>query len=679
MDILIPDSWLREHLKTKATPRQIAEYLSLCSQSVEKTTKKDSDWLYEIEITTNRPDCFSVYGVARELAAILPQFSLQAKLEAIPENKMRMPEVKNSLPLEVKIEKPSLSPRFTALIFDDLTIKPSPKIVQERLKKSGIRALNNVVDISNYLMLELGQPMHTFDYDKIKGAKMILRESAGGEKLTTLDGTTRVLPDGSIIIEDGEARIVDLCGIMGGKNSEVDESTKRVLLFVQTYDPMKIRQTCQKLAFRTEAASRFEKGIDPEGVILAMKKATAMFRKNCGARVASRLIDIYPKPPKPKKVTLTQEKLNRLMGIKVDLSEAKKILDSLGFQSTISQQSSTIISLVPHWRNGDIDIGEDLVEEVARIYGYHHLPSHLPQGQIPQIAKNPLFSWQERVKDMLKYWGFTETYNYSMVGESLLIKVGLNPEEHLKITNPLSEDLVYMRTTLIPSLFEVMAKNQAENEKIRIFELANVYLPTVENKLPEEMPMLTGTINHGGFYDAKGLLEGLFNELAITNVNFSPYRLKKTLYGKLFHPTRTAEIMIKNNSLGVIGEIKPSIISKFGLKGKVIVFDLDFNELVKHITNIKVHAPIPRYPAIIEDLAFVVPKRTLVGEMIDEIKKIRGMIVSVVLLDSYQNTRTFRITYQSFKKTLTDREVERVREKIVKNIGKKFEARLKST
>ena len=345
MNILIPDSWLKEHLKTKATVKQIGEYLSLCSQSVEKITKVDHDWLYDIEITTNRPDCFSVYGIARELAVILPRFGIPAKLSQL--SIIHYPlSISKGLPLGVKITKPSLCPRFTALIFDNVVVKSSPKIVQERLEKVGIRAINNVVDISNYLMLALGQPMHTFDYDKIKGHKMILRESAGGEKITTLDGQIRPLPDGTIIIEDGKGRIIDLCGIMGGENSQVDKKTKKVLLFVQTYDPAKIRQACQKLAFRTDAASRFEKGVDPEGVMIAMEKAMVMFEENCGAKIASNLINIYPHPPKAKKIILSQSKLNQVMGIEIKLVEAKKILDSLGFQSSIINHQSSAPLLI---------------------------------------------------------------------------------------------------------------------------------------------------------------------------------------------------------------------------------------------------------------------------------------------------------------------------------------------
>jgi len=381
MNIFIPDSWLREHLKTKATPKQIAKDLTLCSQTVEKINQVNGDSVYEIEITTNRPDCLSIYGLARELNAILPQFGIKAKLKELAESKKEIPQVKKGLPLKVKISKPSLCPRFTALIFDNVTIKPSPKLIQDRLEKAGVRALNNVVDVSNYLMLELGQPMHTFDYDKIKKATMILRETKKGEKIVTLDKEKRILPQGAIVIKDGAGRIIDLCGIMGGANSEVDEKTKRVLLFVQTYDPMKIRRTCQALAFRTEAASRFEKGVDPEGVIPAMKKARVMFEKNCGAKVASELIDIYPNPPKEKTVNLDINQAEKLIGVKIAKQKITNILESLGFSQLESREPIFAFS-VPYWRYDDINIPEDLIEEIARIYGYHRLPSNLPQGKI---------------------------------------------------------------------------------------------------------------------------------------------------------------------------------------------------------------------------------------------------------------------------------------------------------
>ncbi|HUS60250.1 MAG TPA: phenylalanine--tRNA ligase subunit beta [Nevskiaceae bacterium] len=635
MNILIPDSWLKEHLKTKANAKQISYHLSLCSQSVEKTTKIGDDSVYEIEITTNRPDCLSVYGIARELTAILPRFGIKTHLKKLTLKEIPKPVKK--LPLKVKINKNNLCPRFTALIFDNITIKPSPKIVRERLEKSGIRALNNVVDISNYLMLELGQPMHTFDYDKIKKAKMILRESVAGEKIVTLDSQKRLLPKGTIIIEDGEKRIIDLCGIMGGQNSEVDQKTKRVLLFVQTYNPAKIRLTCQTLGFRTEAAQRFEKGIDPEGVIPAMKKAVGMFEKLVGAKVANQLIDIYPNPPRPKTITLSETKLNQVMGIKINLSEAKNILESLGFISNPKPQASNLVVTVPHWRQEDVSIPEDLIEEVARIYGYHNLPSMLPKGEIPQSLESESFYWEEQIKKALKFWGFVETVNYSMVSADLLKKTGFDPKKCLKIANPLSEDLVFMRPSLIPSLLEVIAKNL--KQKIKIFELANIYLSQGNNKLPEEKLMLAAAITGKKFYHAKGIVEAILEELGI-----------------------------KNKPVGNIAEIN----------GRVTIFELDFGKLTKEATKLKKYQPLPKYPPIIEDLAFVVPEKTPVGELIQLIKSISSIIQSVKLIDSHQQTRTFRITYQSLKKTLNDKEVKKIRDVIIKKVEESFSAHLKT-
>lgn len=673
MNILISDSWLREHLKTKATSRQVAEYLSLCSQSVEKITKTGTDWVYAIEVTTNRPDCFSVYGIARELAAILPRFGIPAKLKALPTTHNPRPTPKEGLPLEVKIADPILCPRFTAIIFDNIKIGPSPKIIQERLEKVGIRALNNVVDISNCLMIELGQPMHTFDYDKIKGNKMILREAADKESITTLDGQTRILPAGAIVIEDGQGRIIDLCGIMGGENSAVDSKTRRVLLFVQTYDPARIRRTCQQLAFRTEAASRFEKGVDPEGVMVAMEKAIGMFAKNTEAKVASSLIDIYPNPQEEKKVSLTQEKLNQVMGIEVSLSEAKEILESLGFFSHLKPHNSQLNVSVPHWRYNDISITEDLIEETARIYGYHNLPGVLPPGE-PQTATDPRFFWEERIKIALKYWGFTEIASYSMVSSDLLTEVGFDPQDYLKVVNPLTSDLVYMRPSLIPSILQIVFQNQANFPEVRVFEIANIYIPQGEKSLPEEIPMLTAALTSDGFYEAKGILEALFTDLRIENYKFVPPTSKTAI----LNPGKTAEILIAGKPAGILGELDGKIAHRFEISGPVTLFDLELKALVKHATSLKKYTPIPSFPPIIEDFAFVTAEKIETAKIIEAIKSIDKLVVEVKLLDTYNNTQTFRITYQSPIKTLSGKEVEKLRKKIIKVVEEKFRATLKT-
>jgi len=666
MNIQISDSWLREFIETKATPEQIEECLSLCSQSVEKIIDDRGEKVYDIEITTNRPDCLSVYGIARELAAILPRFNIPAKLKDVPSLKIEKP--RKSLPLTVKITKADLCPRFTSLIYDNIEIKPSPKFAQKRLNASGIRALNNVIDLSNYLMLELGQPMHTFDYDKILKNKMILREAKEGEEIITLDGQTRKLHEEIIIIEDGKGRIVDLCGIMGAKNSETDENTKRVLLFVQTYNPMKIRRACQVLGFRTEAASRFEKGMDPEGVITTMERATLLFKEWCNGTIGSDLIDIYANPQKEKTVSVSKEKIDSLVGIDIPITESEKILKNLGFETNI--EKDTLSCVVPHWRYNDISIQEDLIEEIARIYGYHNLPNVLPPITTLDKPKDTTFDWEYKIKTALKYWGFTETTSYSMVGKNLLDKVGLNPKNHLKISNPLTDDLVYLRTSLIPSLLEIISKNNEQN--IRIFEMANLYLPKGNENLPDEAMELTLATTADNYSQLKGILESLLKELGIADFEIKPIDNWEDILR-----TSMVGIYIQDLHIGITGKIKKEFLDNFSIKGEVLVLDLEVRRLLKFATNAKKYIPSSKYPSIIEDLSFVIPEHTFIGQVIDEIKFVSELVKNVNLIDSFQNTRTFRVEYQSEMQNLSDNEIKPIREKIIKVVEKKFQARLK--
>jgi len=661
MNIQVSDSWLREFINTKATPKQIGEYLSLCSQSVERIIEDGKDYIYDIEITTNRPDCLSVYGIARELTAILPRFNIKAKLKEVPV--VKIPKIHEGLPLEVKIAKSDLCPRFTALIYDNITIKSSPEFVRKRLNQSGIRALNNIIDISNYLMLELGQPMHTFDYDKILLHKMILRESKEGEEIITLDSQKRILKEGIMVIEDGEGRIIDLCGIMGAKNSETDENTKRVLLFVQTYNPMKIRRACQSLAFHTEAASRFEKGVDPEGVVPAMERATLLFKQWCGAKPAGKLFDIYPSPAEIKTVSVSGEKINQIMGIKIDLKEPQKILESLGFETKI--KTGFIEAIVPHWRHNDINIPQDLIEEITRIYGYHNLPNVLPPLTSLNYQKDPTFEWEDKIKDCLKHWGFTETSSYSMVGKNLIS----SPQDHLKIINTLTDDLVYLRTSLVLSLLKVIAKNKTEGE-IKIFEMANIYLPQKSQSLPDERMKLGIAVSGKKYYEIKGTIEALLKELGIDNYQFGPCNI----YKYMMH---NGEISVKGLPVGIIGEIDPGMLSEFQIKTPIIVCDIDLPDLLKFATKSKKYTPLSKYPPIIEDLSFTVPPQTYIGPIIEEIKKTDELIKSVELIDSYQNTRTLRITYQSERHNLTDDAIKIIREKIIEEMNSKHNLFLK--
>lgn len=669
MDIVILDSWLRDFLKTETKPREIGRYLSLCGPSVERVIKKGQDWSYHIEITSNRPDMASVVGIAREAAAILPRFGLKARLFLPKIKEPLLP--KKSLPLRVKINPSSICPRFSAIVLDKVIVKPSPTEIRYRLEQSGIRALNNVVDIANYLMIQTGQPIHTFDYDKIGKKQMIVRLSKKGEKVTTLDGITRALPGDDIVIEDGKKRLIDLCGIMGGENSAIDVQTKRVLFFVQSYDPVRIRRTSMFLAHRTEAAERFEKGVDEETILSVIYQGVAMNQKLAGAQIASRIYDFYPPAQKINPVKVGREFINARLGVNLTVSEIKAILTSLDFR--VAGKKDQLLVTPPSWRAGDIKIPEDLVEEVARLYGYHQLPSFVPVDQPPRRAQTLLLRREQEMKKWLKNWGFTEIYHYSMVSQEWLEKTGFDPLKCLKLSSPLTEEWAYLRPSLIPSLLAAASLNQDNYSSLKIFEIANIYLPRAK-KLPEEQERLTGIINGQSFYQAKGVVEVILTELGIISFSFLE---KKKAAESFWHSQRQAQLTIEGKPVGTIGEINPLVSQKFGLKKRVTAFDLLVEDLVKKANFSKTYTPISQYPPIIEDFSFILQPQTPIGEIIQLIKKIDLIIKRVELVSSYQNTRTLRITYQSPRKTLTDQEVKKVRENIIKQVQQKFKAKLK--
>jgi len=647
MNIIIPHSWLREFLDTKASPQKIAECLSLCSCSVEKLEKIGIDFLYHIEITTNRVDMMSVSGMAREAAAVLAQFGIKAKFKNDPydKNQKFRPEAGQSWAGKIIIKDPSLCPRFAAAILKNVTIKPSPKIVQERLEKTGIRPLNNIIDLSNWLMRAYGQPVHVFDYDKILGKTMILRESKKGEKITTLDEKTFTLPGNDIVIEDGQGRLIDLCGIMGGLNSAVGDKTKNILLFVQTYDPTHIRQTSMKLAQRTEAAQLFEKGIDPQLVMPTLLEGIKLAKNWAGAKQEYKIIDIYKNPYKPKTIRVSLDFINQRLGIELKTERITKILKNLGFNTKLDPDVTSGRNLkfkitVPSWRANDINIPEDIVEEVARVYGYHNLPSNLPCGQLPQsspFAKT--FYWEKKVKNLLAGFGLTEVYTYSMVSRG---------ENLLKIKNPLSSDWIYMRDSLLASHLAVIAKNKSLIQDIKIFEIANVYLPR-KNNLPLEIPHLAITLVGKKFFQLKGIIETILAELSIE------FSLK---------PSSGEESLEIFSGSGFLG--------KFGQVNREIYFaDIDFDQLVKLASNIKIYRALAKYPPIIEDLTFVVPLRFFYSDITALVKKISKLIVKIDLVGRYEDKLTFRIHYQNPEKSLTDLEVGNIRKLIVQNLESK--------
>lgn len=643
MDILVPDGWLRNFLNTEAKPKKLAESLSLCGPSVEKIEKKGKEYIYHIEITTNRIDAASVYGVAREARAILPRFGLKTKLaRADYQPDLNFTNKVNYLDAKVDTK---LCPRFTAVLIKDVEVKKSPEWVRERLETVNVRPINNIVDISNYIMHELGQPVHTFDYDKIKGKKMVLRESKKGEKLTTLDGDELTLPGGDIVIEDGEGRLIDLAGIMGGKNSEVDKSTKNVLLFVQTYNPVNIRQTSMSLAKRTEAAVLFEKGLDSESVTLGIGRGIELFKKLTGGKPEKKILDIYKNPYNPKKVKTSVEFINDIMGIELSKKEITSYLEPLGFETT--WKGNTLEVEVPSYRAQDIDIQEDIVEEVARIYGYYKLPSKLVTGEIPEPLSDSPFGFEMKVKHLMRGWGGIEVYNYSMVSEE---QVG---ENAVRITNPLGKESEYMRTSLRPSLIQAAKENAGEKEPFHLFEMSNVYIPR-KGKLPEERITLGGIFSNYDYRRAKGIIEALFSSLNV-EVGFDVEEKKG------FRPARRLVVKKGSKKLGEFGILEVN---------NYIYYEFSMDKLREVYNPISPYIPIPKYPAQIEDITFVIPPKTRVGDIIDTINSVDKLISKTVLHDTYEDSYTFRVWYRSPQKTLENKEVEKIRDKIISEVRK---------
>ncbi len=688
MNITVPVSWLREYLKTDVAAKTLANYLSLAGPSVERIDKHKEDLFLEVEVTSNRPDAFSIYGLAREANAIL-NFENQKSTLVPPQglNTKLDPDSKDILTLDVLIKDKSLCPRFTAIILDNVKIKPSPAEIKNRLEASGIRAINNIVDISNYIMLELGQPMHTFDFDKIKGTKMALRQSRQGEKIKTLDGQTRALPKGTIVIEDSE-RLIDLCGIMGGENSQISTRTKRVLIFVQAYNPIRIRKTTQALAFRTDAAARFEKGIDLEGILPALSRAVYLAKKNAGAKIASELIDIFPNPPKPKTIHLSLQRLQDYLGISLEPARATKILSLLGFGVQASAQTITATS--PSWRTNDMATQEDLIEEIARIYGYHRLPSKLPEGEIKNEAESDLAKVIS-LKESLKSLGLTEIISYSIISKEFLALTGFKEQNSVELANPLSQEWQFMRPSTLVSLASVVAQNQNLRSDIKLFEIAKTYLPPKAsatggikkgNNLPIQDLHLGIILQNSDFYQIKGVVENVFEILNLTP-SFLSSRAKRS---NIFLDDQSAQIKVENKVVGMLGILNPSITDHFGIDSPVAACEINLSTTYNLQPTAKSYHAIPKYPPQIEDISAIFDKETLVADIIKEIKKAGSPLIKLVeIIDIYHDEKlgsdkksiTLRLTYQKPDGTPTQEEVEKIRDTIQIELIKTLKAHIR--
>ncbi len=640
--------------------------------------------VFELEITPNRPDCLSLIGVAREIRAETGN-DLKLPKVNIQENDTDIRKVTS-----VTIDSSDLCPRYAARVIRGVKIGESPDWLKQRLESVGVGVINNIVDITNFVLMEYGQPLHAFDYHKLGENRIVVRRAAEGEQITTLDEEERKLTPDMLVIADAE-KPVALAGIMGGYDSEITETTCDVLLESANFHPASIRATAKKLGIHTEASYRFERGADPETVIPALVRATQLIVELAGGTICEGTIDVYPGKSEPIQIQLRPDRVNYILGTALEVDEIEQILYRLGFGVEASQTDDTYQVTVPSFR-GDITREIDLIEEIARVHGYDNIPTTLPKGDIPIPIPDISVEVHRRIKHFLLGSGMMEAVNYSFNHPNCFDRIRLaegNPlRDTLKLQNPLSPEMSILRTTLLPSLLDNAQHNHNHQiNNIALFELSTVFLQGEE---PGRIAgILAGEIGGGvygnsyrppDFFDIKGIVEGTLEVCCITEYSFA------LTNEPTFHSGRNAEVLLGNKRIGILGEAHPEVLENYELPYKAYLFELDLEALVSVADFSKRFVPIPIYPSIQRDLAIVVDEEMQSDMPIKIIYTTGGKLVeSVRLFDVYvgdqvpegKKSLAYTITYHSATETLTDKAVNDLHNKVVERLNQELGAELR--
>ncbi|MDP2637263.1 MAG: phenylalanine--tRNA ligase subunit beta [bacterium] len=667
-------NWLQEFLKTPLPKAEkLQDDLALHVFEVEGMEKKGSDVLLDVSILPQRGDCMSHRGLAREISAI-------EKKELKEPETMALKAQKGSLPLlKVSLEDHALVPRYAALVLEGVALSASPQWMQQRLETLGINSINNIVDITNYVMLELGQPLHAFDFAKIQGSAMYVRGAKTGEKLTLLDDTDMQLPKGTLVIED-QNRIIDLAGIKGGKVSSIGKTTKNIVLQAAVFDRKKIYQTKKLINYRTSAADLYSYGIDPNLAMTALERAAFLLTKYGGGKIVQ-VIDLYQKPRKPFVVLLQKDAVETLLGAKIPQKESQDILKRLGFKV------SGVKVTVPTWRE-DVSIVQDLVEEVGRLHGFHAIPAQFPKERIAPAQENQNHAWQELMRDTMKEAGFSETYSYSFVGEKDMALLNYAPSDTgrlVELQNPISADFKFLRMNLLDNLVKSAAFNDKpfQGKPIKLFELGKVFEQGV--KEPKERSMIAAVLSPAAkspnaFFEAKGVVDLLFSQLGIADNWYDEYEAapERGRTG-LWRKGRTAEIKIgKNKAIGFLGEVSAEVVKNLGISRTVVGFEIDAELLLEHALEEREYRPASRFPPVLRDIAVLVPLEVRVADVLNIITTAGGELVADIdvfdifegaELPSGKKSLAFHIVFQAEDRTLTNEEVEQFYKKIVQTLG----------
>jgi len=629
--------------------------------------------IVEFEITSNRADCFSVIGLARETAITFNRpFNLVK-----PKKTGNAGNANDFATVEVLDTK--LCPRYSARIVKNIKIAPSPKWLRDKLKGCGVRSINNVVDITNYVLMEYGQPMHAFDLSYLEGGKICVRRASDGEKITTLDGNSRELDSSMLVIADG-VKPVAVAGVMGGENSEIKDDTKTILFECANFDGANVRVTAKKLGLRTEASSHYEKGIDPNMIPEALDRACELIEMLGAGEVIDGVIDVDNSSIVCPSIPFNPEKINKFLGCDISREFMEDILKKLEFRINGD------VCVPPTFRR-DIEGMADVAEEVARFYGYDRIPTTPLRGDATPGGKSEKQLATDKIKNILVGLGAYEIMTYSFTSPKVFDMLNLDGKDEkrntVKILNPLGEENSVMRTTMVGSMLDILSRNyNYRNTSVKMFEVGTIYIPTEADKLPVEKERLTlGMYGGVDFYDLKGAVEDLMNDLNIKNISFDVYKEDKS-----FHPGRTAKLLINGEEAGILGEIHPIVTENYEIPVKTYIAELDFNIIFKNMDKAKTYKPLPKFPSVSRDISMLVDDSVLVAQIEDIIKKASGKLLEELkLFDVYKGSQipenkksvAYALTLRSADRTLTDAEIGDIMNKIIKNLSQSLNAQLR--
>lgn len=645
------------------------------------------DWMLELEITPNRPDCMSMIGMARETAALVggrirrPEFQL-SEYEGRVDSK-----------ISVEINDPDLCPRYSARFVDNVVIGPSPTWMKRRLESIGVRSINNVVDVTNYVLMETGQPLHAFDYSLLKGGKIVVRRAKKGEKLETIDHVSRTLADDHLVIADG-SRAVALAGVMGGLDSEIGDMTTQVLIESANFFAPNIRKSARGMGLISESSLRFERGVDIGGTVYAADRAAQLLAETAGGRVWSGVVDNYPAPRAPRVIDLRPGRVQTILGIEPDKQRFTEILENL--ELTVEDADENLRVSVPTFRV-DLEREIDLMEEIARFYGLNNIKTGLLAGAGADRGLSPLQKFTRDLRELMVSAGLNEVINYSFIGQNELDKLGLPPSHPWatasRIANPLSEDQALMRTTLVSSLLRTIAHNCNRDQKdLAVFEIGNVF--RTGGTVPEQTLKLAASFTgrrRGGdwhtpesaqadFFDIKGVCE-----LICAKMNLSDCHVRPAEHA-ILAPGQCAELVAGADVAAVFGVLHPKITDNFELREPVFVLEADIARLFQQVDTARGFAEIPRVPPVILDLALIVDEETT-WESVHRLVSQTGapLLKNVRLFDLYRGpgvpegkkSIAFNLTFQASDRTLTDDEIDHIQKRIVKRAERELNARLR--